>query len=96
MVEYPNADFLSGKAIVLLYGGYHNNCNITLSMLAEVEKRHGNIKFIKVNTAKYYNIKQKYQIKVLPSMLYFIDGKIVNQISGSFSFRQIEDMILRS
>lgn len=96
MIEYPMGDYTKGKALVLLYGGYHSNCNITLNMLNDIEKRYYKIKFIKINTSKYYKIKEKYQIHVLPSLLYFEDGNLIDHISGSFNYRQIEKLILRS
>lgn len=95
MTEYPIKDFMNGKAIVLLYGGYHNNCNITINMLNDIEKRYSNIKFIKINTSKYYKIKEKYQIHVLPSILYFEDGILIDKIKGPFNYHQIERLISR-
>ena len=96
MTEYPKKDFSTGRSIVLLYGGYQNNCNITLSMLYDIEKRHSNINFIKVNTSKYYKVKEKYQIHILPTILYFRDGNLIDKLKGPFNYHQIEQMIQRS
>lgn len=96
MTEYPIKDFTSGRAIVLFYAGYHNNCNITLNMLTDIEKRYTNIKFIKVNTSKYYKMKEKFQLHILPAILYFNDGILIDSVKGSFNYHQIEGMIQRS
>ncbi len=96
MIEYPAGDYLNGKSIVLFYASYHSNCNITLDALKRLEKKYYNIKFIMVNTTKYYKLKEKHNVKALPALLYFKNGELVDFIGGSLNYKMIEDMILRN
>lgn len=96
MVEYPKGDYLKGKSLVFFYASYHSNCNITLDALKRLEKKYYSIKFIMINTTKYYKLKEKYNINALPALLYFKDGEIVDFLSGSLNYKMIEDMILRN
>ena len=49
-----------------------------------------------VNTTKYYKLKEKYNVKALPALLYFKNGELVDFIGGSLNYKMIEDMILRN
>lgn len=93
MLEYPNGNFLVGNSLVLFYAGYHSNCNITLNMLYELERKYNNIKFFKLNTSRYYKIKEKYNIKILPAILYFKDGILKDKILGNFNSHNIKRML---
>ncbi len=96
MQEYPNGNYEIGNSLVLLYASYHSNCNITLNMLYDLEIKYNNIKFFKLNTSRYYKIKEKYNIKVLPAILYFKDGILKDKILGNFNYHIIKNMIERN
>lgn len=96
MFEYPNGDGKTGKVILLLYGGYHTNCNLTLSLLDNVCKRHKDIKFIKINTSKYYKIKERFNVKILPCVIYLNDDVELGRVQGSLNYHLIEQLILRN
>lgn len=93
MYEYPNGDINSGKVILFLYAGYHSTCNVTLQMIDKVAKYHKDIKVIKVNTTKYYKIKEMYNIRTLPCIIYLIDGKNIDRLCGSLNYHLINNLI---
>lgn len=96
MYEYPNGDISNGKVLLFFYAGYHSNCNITLQMLDDISKYHPDINLIKINTTKFYTMKTKYNIKVLPCIIYLKDGNVIDKISGSITFNLIEKLIKRN
>lgn len=96
MLEYPASNIEDGKVIVLLYGGYQNNCSITLDNLEMIGKNHKDIKVVKVNTSKYHKIKEKYSVTKLPTVLFLENGNLISSIKDSFNFHSLEQAVKKN
>ena len=53
----------------------------------------GRLKVGKMNVDDHANIPQKYEIKSIPTLLVFKDGKVVQQIVGAVPKAKIEDAV---
>lgn len=93
MLEYNNQNINNGKILLFLYGGYHSNCNITESMLKNIEKKRSDIIVIKVNTAKYYRLKERFNISSLPALIYLKNGNVIFKRMGSLNQKVIMNLI---
>lgn len=82
-----------GKVLLFLYGGYHSKCNITMTMLDEIQLKRPDISVIKIDTSKSYSIKEEYNIKALPALVYLINGQLAGKLSGTLSYREVLSMI---
>ncbi len=86
-------DYSNGKVLLYLYGGYHSNCNITLAMLDKINQARPDVRIVKINTLKHYHIKEKYNIKALPALIYLENGIFINKMSGSLNYKSVLMML---
>ena len=55
-----------------------------------IKKQADKIEFLKINIEKNPNIASKYKVMGLPTFLLFSEGKIVSQITGAVSPKELE------
>ena len=53
----------------------------------------GKVKLVKVNVDDNHNIAAQYGIRAIPTLIFFKDGKLVNQITGAVSKAALEQAL---
>ena len=76
--------------IVDFYADWCGPCKMITAALEEVARDlQGKVKIAKVNVDEQSTLAQRYNIQSLPTLLYFQDAEVVNQLIGAASKRVI-------
>lgn len=65
-------------------------CRILAPILEELEKKLKNISFAKVNIDKSKDLALQFGIEVVPTLLIFRKGKLIDRIIGAMPFEELE------
>lgn len=80
--------------LVDFYADWCQPCKMMAPILKQVKDSLGDkVKIIKIDTEKNAAISQKYQIRSIPTMLLFKNGKIVWQTSGVMQAGQLTETL---
>ena len=66
---------------------------LLLQLINQHKSLEGKQKFVEVNTEEEPDLTAKYEIRSIPTILYFKDGKIVDQTIGATTKAKIEEKI---
>jgi len=59
-------------------------CKIIATTIEELAKEYvGRAKFVKVNTDESHELASRYKIMAIPTLMFFKDGKVVDQVVGA-------------
>lgn len=89
----------SGTNFVLFYKTELKSCSImeqNLLHIANTTSNNNNVKYIKIDTEKYKNVYDDYNITGVPSILIFKGGKETNRITGIVSQSNMEHIYKRT
>ena len=92
--EFLNAVVKSPRAVVHFYHRDFARCKAVDKNLAIVAPAVIGTRFLKINAEKCPFFIEKLSIKVLPTILYFIDGKTVHRVTGFSEFGGNEDFYI--
>lgn len=80
--------------IVDFWGTWCASCKPLAMNLEEIVAGYdGKLKVVKINVDNQPMIAGKYKIMTLPSLLFFKDGNLVNQVSGSLSKAKLARLV---
>jgi thioredoxin 1 len=102
MIEFTQSNFTNeveqptaGCVLVDFWATWCVPCLKIAPVLEELaQKYNGKMKFGKVNVENVPQIAQKYGVRSIPTLLLFKNGKIMTQIIGAQSKKNIEEKIL--
>ncbi|MCX5922188.1 MAG: thioredoxin family protein [Candidatus Dependentiae bacterium] len=79
----PGDDFdqliKQGNVVVDFYGTWCPPCQRLAPILNQLAQEYSHITFIKVDTDKFEDLSSKYNIRSLPTLIFFKDGKKIQQ-----------------
>lgn len=82
------------SAIVLFHADWCTSCKSKEEMIDSESYNNQDCEWLKVNVANTPNVTKKYNVKSLPTLLSFKNGKLYDKICSSFSrtdlFEQID------
>jgi len=91
-----NNEVLNSDLPVLAYfnASWVNECSLLTPLIKQVaEQSRGKLKVVSINADENDIVMQRYNIKSLPEMILFKNGKIADCIIGTRSKSQISDWI---
>ena len=83
------------KLVMVEFGAdWCGPCHIIAGSLDELAAQYnGKMKFCRIDADQNPDAKEKYSIFYLPTILYFLHGKLVDQITGTKAKSEIENRI---
>ena len=84
----------SGKSVVVdFWAPWCDPCKLVDPILEKLAEKYGAIEFLKMNIDEEKAMPAKYAVRSIPTILFFKQGKITNQIIGVESEEAIEKAI---
>ena len=74
-----------GNVVVDFYADWCKPCNQLNSIMAQVAREFPHITFIKVNIDTFSTIRSHYNIKSIPTLIYFKNGQMISRSMGLMS-----------
>jgi len=82
-----------GNVVVDFYADWCKPCNQLSSIIAQVTREFTNITFIKVNIDMFSSIRSHYNIKSIPTLIYFKNGSVITRSTGLMSKNQLANKL---
>lgn len=77
--------------MVDFWASWCSPCKIVAPTIAELAKEYeGKVKFVKVNTDENQNLATRYKIRGIPTLMFFKNGAMVDQITGAVPKTQLK------
>ncbi|MBE9040306.1 thioredoxin fold domain-containing protein [Oscillatoriales cyanobacterium LEGE 11467] len=90
-------DLIANSKIPVLVTFYTTGCSycqMLSPILEQVKTQMGDrLKIVKINTANYPKLASKYEVKVSPTTLLFVDGELASRIKGVMQAPQLMQYI---
>jgi thioredoxin 1 len=84
----------SGLVLVDFWAVWCGPCRMVAPIVEEVSKEYtGKLKVLKLNTDENPDVAGKYRIMGIPTLMFFKDGKTVDQIVGAVPKSQLKSKI---
>ncbi len=90
-----NAEVLngSGKTVVDFWAPWCGPCRAQGPILEELAAEMPDVNFVKVNVDEQTDLAIKYGVASIPTLLFFENGKLVNQAIGLHSKQDVKAML---
>ena len=82
-----------GNMVVDFYADWCGPCNKLNSIITQVARELSDVTFIKVNIDTFSSIRSHYNIKSIPTLIYFKNGNIIKRSMGLVSKKQLVDQL---
>lgn len=82
-----------GNTVVVFYADWCKPCKQLALTINSLTKTFPGITFIKVNIDTFSTISKQYDVKAVPTLIFFKKGKKVHRITGSRSKKQIIGLV---
>lgn len=81
ILEYNGGNF-DGEYLAYFYATWSSNCNIYLDALKKIDYEIKNLRILRINISKYYNLKKKYLIKKIPTFILLNGNNVISRLDG--------------
>jgi len=83
-----------GLVMVDFWATWCGPCKIVAPVVEELAKEYaGKVKFVKVNTDENQDLASRYNIRGIPTLMFFKDGNMVDQVVGAVPKAQLKTKI---
>jgi len=85
---------LEGLVMVDFWATWCGPCKIVAPVVEELAKEYeGKVTFAKVNTDENPDIASRYSIRGIPTLMFFKDGKVMDQVVGAVPKGQLKSKL---
>lgn len=85
-----------GKVIVDFWAQWCSPCKAMMPVLEQYSETEGAVEVVKVNVDEEPDISQEYNIRGIPTFIYFEDGKVVNKQVGMMTIEQLKELTTKN
>ena len=85
-----------GKVIVDFWAQLCGPCKAMMPILEQYSETEGAIEVVKINVDEEPDISQEYNIRGIPTFIYFEDGKVVNKQVGMMTIEQLKELTTKN
>ncbi|MGM9969341.1 MAG: thioredoxin family protein [Anaeroplasma sp.] len=82
ILEYNFQSSIDGYALLFFYASWSSNCNLHQDAIKRIASENKDLNIYKINTTKYPNLKQKYNVHKIPTFILLNDNRIVSRVDG--------------
>ena len=98
MIDINETNFeetISSNELVLVdfWATWCGPCKALMPMLEKYSEENKNVVVAKIDVATANNIVKKYEVKAVPTLLLFKNGKLVSGNTGTISINKLNEMI---
>lgn len=84
-----------GVAVVDFFATWCKPCQMLAPVIEEVSSKFENVSFYKIDIDKENELANKYYIMSVPTIMFFKDGKLVDQVIGYRSVEEMEQLVAK-
>ena len=84
-----------GLSVVDFFATWCKPCQMLAPVIEEVSKKFENVSFYKIDIDKENDLANKYYIMSVPTIMFFKDGNLVNQVVGYRSVEEMEELVAK-
>lgn len=93
-IENLKQDITKKKYVLIdFWADWCKPCKTMSPILEKIEKERNDIEIIKINVDSNAAITIEYNIKSIPTLIFFKEGHVIDSLVGSFSENKILDFI---
>lgn len=84
-----------GLSVVDFFATWCKPCQMLAPVIEEVSKKFENVSFYKIDIDKENDLANKYYIMSVPTIMFFKDGNLVDQVIGYRSVEEMEELVAK-
>jgi len=88
-----NQIIVKNKVVVDFYADWCGPCQRMKTILEQVEQDYPGIVFVKVNIESLGRLAKEYNVKGIPTLIFFKDGRVVGRMVGLRTKQEVVDKI---
>ena len=85
----------SGLSVVDFFATWCKPCQMLAPVIEEVSNTYENVSFYKIDIDKETALAEKYYIMSVPTIMFFKDGKLLDQVIGYRSVEEMQELVLK-
>lgn len=85
----------SGLSVVDFFATWCKPCQMLAPVIEEVSNMYENVSFYKIDIDKETALAEKYYIMSVPTIMFFKDGKLLDQVIGYRSVEEMQELVLK-
>jgi|TARA_B110000908_G_C10084493_1_gene371109 thioredoxin 1 len=81
-----------GRVLVDFFATWCGPCKMVAKTLEKYEEEIDNVKVVKINVDEDPDTASEYNIRSIPTLIYFEDGKIIERQTGNVTLAQLKEL----
>ena len=82
----------TGRVLVDFWAAWCGPCKMLIKTLDKYSEEVSDVKIIKINVDEEADIASEYDVRSIPTLIYFEDGEIVERQSGNIPLAKIKEL----